>query len=76
MCRLGRNWRNWEKAMDEPRIEAQRAADELFIESRLRFELTVHRVEPMELSDHYTIYFVEGRMGPLARSLEVRSRVV
>ena len=53
-------------SMEELRIEAQQAADELFIESRLRFELTVHRVEPMTLADHYTVYFFAGRMGPLA----------
>jgi hypothetical protein len=55
----------WGKAMEELRSEAQQAADELFIESRLRFELTVHRVERMTLVDHYTIYFAAGRMGPL-----------
>ena len=52
--------------MEELRIEAQQAADELFIEGRLRFELTVHRVQPMTVADHYTIYFVAGRMGQLA----------
>jgi len=52
-------------AMEELRIEAQQAADELFIESRLRFELTVHRVEPSALANRYTICFVADRMGPL-----------
>ena len=52
--------------MEELRIEAQQAADELFIESRLRFELTIQRVEPMTLVDHYTIYFAAGRMATLA----------
>jgi hypothetical protein len=52
--------------MEELRLEAQQAADELFIEGRLRFELTVHRVEPTALADHYTIYFAADRMRPLA----------
>ena len=50
---------------EELRIEAQQAADELFIESRLRFELTIQRVEPMTLVDRYMICFFEDRVGPL-----------
>jgi hypothetical protein len=53
------------KVMEELRIEAQQTADELFIESRLPFELRVNRVEPMDLADRYLIYFVADRMGPL-----------